>query len=221
MPLRPYVLPFLKANIPLISREVAGLAVLNCQTPLQYLRAHQHLLADPPPPPPPSSTATLAATSAAPTASPSASAAGGNATHTPLCDIVPFHAHRSPISFSPLFFPHSRWESRRRFPCGCGGGHFSRAGGGGGRAKGPRVEGPKEEDVVGGERGRDRARGQQQQQRGRQRTPRATLVFLLVQEAKDDAETGGGNVGSLSHRQQLFSHGCCCCCCCSSCCQWR
>ncbi len=45
-PLRPFVLPFLKANIPLLSREVAGLAVLSCQTPLQYLRAHHHLLVD-------------------------------------------------------------------------------------------------------------------------------------------------------------------------------
>ena len=43
-PLRPFVLPFLKANIPLLSRDVASLAVLTCQTPLQYLRSHQHLL---------------------------------------------------------------------------------------------------------------------------------------------------------------------------------
>ena len=45
-PLRPFVLPFLQANIPLLSRDVAGFAVLTCQTPLQYLRSHQHLLLD-------------------------------------------------------------------------------------------------------------------------------------------------------------------------------
>ena len=43
-PLRPFVLPFLKANIPLLSRDVGNLSVLTCQTPLQYLRSHQHLL---------------------------------------------------------------------------------------------------------------------------------------------------------------------------------
>ena len=43
-PLRPFVLPFLKANIPLLARDVAGLAVLTCQSPYQYLTSHQHLL---------------------------------------------------------------------------------------------------------------------------------------------------------------------------------
>ena len=38
-PLRPFVLPFLKANIPLLSRDVAALALrTGCQTPLEYMR---------------------------------------------------------------------------------------------------------------------------------------------------------------------------------------
>lgn len=45
-PLRPFVLPFLRNNIPLLARDVASLAVLTCQTPLQYLKSHQHLLLD-------------------------------------------------------------------------------------------------------------------------------------------------------------------------------
>ena len=43
-PLRPFVLPFLKANIPLLSREIAALAAITNHTPIQYLRTHQHLL---------------------------------------------------------------------------------------------------------------------------------------------------------------------------------
>ena len=43
-PLRPFVLPFLKANIPLLSREITALATITNQTPIQYLRSHQHLL---------------------------------------------------------------------------------------------------------------------------------------------------------------------------------
>ena len=43
-PLRPFVLPFLKANIPLLSREITALAAITNQTPIQYLRTHQHLL---------------------------------------------------------------------------------------------------------------------------------------------------------------------------------
>ena len=45
-PLRPFVLPFLKANIPLLARDVAALALRSpipsaasgCQSPLEYLR---------------------------------------------------------------------------------------------------------------------------------------------------------------------------------------
>ncbi len=44
LPLRPFVLPFLKANIPLLARDVAALAALTGQTPASYLRSHQHLL---------------------------------------------------------------------------------------------------------------------------------------------------------------------------------
>ena len=47
-PLRPFVLPFLKANIPLLARDVAALALRSpppsssatsgCQSPLEYIR---------------------------------------------------------------------------------------------------------------------------------------------------------------------------------------
>ena len=43
-PLRPFVLPFLKANIPLLSREITALAAITNQPPIQYLRTHQNLL---------------------------------------------------------------------------------------------------------------------------------------------------------------------------------
>ena len=44
-PLKPFVLPFLKMNIPLLAREVNSLAALSDQTTIQYLRSHQHFLA--------------------------------------------------------------------------------------------------------------------------------------------------------------------------------
>ncbi|XP_059088914.1 protein CBFA2T1-like isoform X2 [Tigriopus californicus] len=47
-PLRSFVLPFLKSNIPLLARDIATLALLTSQTPLQYLKAHQNLLLDMP-----------------------------------------------------------------------------------------------------------------------------------------------------------------------------
>lgn len=45
-PLKPFVLPFLKLNIPLLTREVAANAANADQTTVQYLRSHHNFLAD-------------------------------------------------------------------------------------------------------------------------------------------------------------------------------
>ncbi|XP_059471357.1 protein CBFA2T3 [Neocloeon triangulifer] len=46
-PLRPFVLPFLRAGIPAMQREVAALARIAKQSPQQYLRQHEQLVMDP------------------------------------------------------------------------------------------------------------------------------------------------------------------------------
>ncbi|XP_078462941.1 protein CBFA2T3-like [Lampetra planeri] len=43
-PLRPFVIPFLKANLPLLQRELLHCARLAKLPPAQYLSTHQHLL---------------------------------------------------------------------------------------------------------------------------------------------------------------------------------
>ncbi|PIO33818.1 hypothetical protein AB205_0026650 [Aquarana catesbeiana] len=43
-PLRPFVIPFLKANLPLLQRELLHCARVAKQTPSQYLAQHEHLL---------------------------------------------------------------------------------------------------------------------------------------------------------------------------------
>uniref|UniRef100_A0A8C7CDQ0 CBFA2/RUNX1 partner transcriptional co-repressor 2 n=1 Tax=Oncorhynchus kisutch TaxID=8019 RepID=A0A8C7CDQ0_ONCKI len=43
-PLRPFVIPFLKANLPLLQRELLHCARAAKQTPAQYLSQHEHLL---------------------------------------------------------------------------------------------------------------------------------------------------------------------------------
>eukprot|EP00062_Callorhinchus_milii_P022382 gi/632980169/ref/XP_007906882.1/ PREDICTED: protein CBFA2T2 [Callorhinchus milii] len=43
-PLRPFVIPFLKANLPLLQRELLTCARSAKQTPAQYLAQHEHLL---------------------------------------------------------------------------------------------------------------------------------------------------------------------------------
>ncbi|XP_051789255.1 protein CBFA2T2 isoform X2 [Erpetoichthys calabaricus] len=43
-PLRPFVIPFLKANLPLLQRELLHCARAAKQTPAQYLTQHEHLL---------------------------------------------------------------------------------------------------------------------------------------------------------------------------------
>ncbi|XP_056268627.1 protein CBFA2T3 isoform X1 [Pseudoliparis swirei] len=45
-PLRPFVIPFLKANLPLLQRELLHCARLAKQTPAQYLDQHEQLLLD-------------------------------------------------------------------------------------------------------------------------------------------------------------------------------
>ncbi|XP_067905081.1 protein CBFA2T1 isoform X6 [Heterodontus francisci] len=45
-PLRPFVIPFLKANLPLLQRELLYCAGLAKQTPAQYLAQHEQLLLD-------------------------------------------------------------------------------------------------------------------------------------------------------------------------------
>ncbi|XP_028665585.1 protein CBFA2T3 isoform X2 [Erpetoichthys calabaricus] len=45
-PLRPFVIPFLKANLPLLQRELLHCARLSKQTPAQYLAQHEQLLLD-------------------------------------------------------------------------------------------------------------------------------------------------------------------------------
>uniref|UniRef100_A0A2K5EMB5 CBFA2/RUNX1 partner transcriptional co-repressor 3 n=1 Tax=Aotus nancymaae TaxID=37293 RepID=A0A2K5EMB5_AOTNA len=45
-PLRPFVIPFLKANLPLLQRELLQCARLAKQTPAQYLAQHEQLLLD-------------------------------------------------------------------------------------------------------------------------------------------------------------------------------
>uniref|UniRef100_A0A8C4QY29 CBFA2/RUNX1 partner transcriptional co-repressor 3 n=1 Tax=Eptatretus burgeri TaxID=7764 RepID=A0A8C4QY29_EPTBU len=45
-PLRPFVIPFLKANLPLLQRELLHCARLAKVSPAQYLTQHQHLLLD-------------------------------------------------------------------------------------------------------------------------------------------------------------------------------
>ncbi|XP_050294390.1 protein CBFA2T3 [Anthonomus grandis grandis] len=46
-PLRPFVLPFLKAHIPMLQREIHALARLNKQPSLQYVRTHDHVILEP------------------------------------------------------------------------------------------------------------------------------------------------------------------------------
>uniref|UniRef100_A0A8C8RT15 CBFA2/RUNX1 partner transcriptional co-repressor 3 n=1 Tax=Pelusios castaneus TaxID=367368 RepID=A0A8C8RT15_9SAUR len=43
-PLRPFVIPFLKANLPLLQRELLHCARMAKQTPAQYLAQHEQLL---------------------------------------------------------------------------------------------------------------------------------------------------------------------------------
>ncbi|XP_027629240.1 protein CBFA2T3 [Tupaia chinensis] len=50
-PLRPFVIPFLKANLPLLQRELQLCARLAKQTPAQYLAQHERLLLGGPPAP--------------------------------------------------------------------------------------------------------------------------------------------------------------------------
>ncbi|XP_042616885.1 protein CBFA2T3-like isoform X5 [Cyprinus carpio] len=45
-PLRPFVIPFLKANLPLLQRELLHCARIAKQTPAQYLAQHEQLLLD-------------------------------------------------------------------------------------------------------------------------------------------------------------------------------
>ncbi|KAF7669341.1 hypothetical protein LDENG_00196660 [Lucifuga dentata] len=45
-PLRPFVIPFLKANLPLLQRELLHCARLAKQNPAQYLAQHEQLLLD-------------------------------------------------------------------------------------------------------------------------------------------------------------------------------
>ncbi|KAF0884738.1 MTG16 protein, partial [Crocuta crocuta] len=45
-PLRPFVIPFLKANLPVLQRELLHCARLAKQTPAQYLAQHEQLLLD-------------------------------------------------------------------------------------------------------------------------------------------------------------------------------
>jgi runt-related transcription factor 1 len=45
-PLKPFVLPFLKLNIPILNREMAANASMADQTTSQYLRSHQNFLSD-------------------------------------------------------------------------------------------------------------------------------------------------------------------------------
>ncbi|XP_044731925.1 protein CBFA2T3 [Chrysoperla carnea] len=46
-PLRPFVLPFLRAHLPLLQREVHNLARASKQSTLQYVRTHDHIVLDP------------------------------------------------------------------------------------------------------------------------------------------------------------------------------
>ncbi|XP_069687632.1 protein CBFA2T3-like isoform X2 [Periplaneta americana] len=46
-PLRPFVVPFLRAHLPLLQRELGSLARLAKQSPQQYLRHHEHVVLDP------------------------------------------------------------------------------------------------------------------------------------------------------------------------------
>ncbi|KAL2090579.1 hypothetical protein ACEWY4_012842 [Coilia grayii] len=58
-PLRPFVIPFLKANLPLLQRELLQCARAAKQTPAQYLSQHEHLLLSTAVPSPPDSTELL------------------------------------------------------------------------------------------------------------------------------------------------------------------
>ncbi|KAG5275137.1 hypothetical protein AALO_G00143990 [Alosa alosa] len=58
-PLRPFVIPFLKANLPLLQRELLHCARAAKQTPAQYLSQHEHLLLSTTAPSPPDSTELL------------------------------------------------------------------------------------------------------------------------------------------------------------------
>ncbi|XP_047120331.1 protein CBFA2T1-like [Schistocerca piceifrons] len=46
-PLRPFVVPFLRAHLPLLQAQLAALARTAKQAPLQYLRQHEHVVLDP------------------------------------------------------------------------------------------------------------------------------------------------------------------------------
>ncbi|CAG7785086.1 unnamed protein product, partial [Allacma fusca] len=43
-PLRPFVLPFLRAHLPLLQREISHLARIAKQTPLSYIRSHEQVI---------------------------------------------------------------------------------------------------------------------------------------------------------------------------------
>ncbi|RZC39238.1 CBFA2T1, partial [Asbolus verrucosus] len=45
-PLRPFVLPFLRTHLPLLQREIHALARASKQSPLQYVRSHDHVILD-------------------------------------------------------------------------------------------------------------------------------------------------------------------------------
>ncbi|XP_030765073.1 protein CBFA2T3 [Sitophilus oryzae] len=45
-PLRPFVLPFLKAHMPMLQRELHALARINKQSALQYIRSHDNIILD-------------------------------------------------------------------------------------------------------------------------------------------------------------------------------
>ncbi|XP_031423879.1 protein CBFA2T2 isoform X2 [Clupea harengus] len=58
-PLRPFVIPFLKANLPLLQRELLHCARAAKQTPAQYLSQHEHVLLSTALPSPPDSSELL------------------------------------------------------------------------------------------------------------------------------------------------------------------
>uniref|UniRef100_A0AAY4EVP6 CBFA2/RUNX1 partner transcriptional co-repressor 2 n=1 Tax=Denticeps clupeoides TaxID=299321 RepID=A0AAY4EVP6_9TELE len=109
-PLRPFVIPFLKANLPLLQRELLHCARAAKQTPAQYLSQHEHLLLSTALPSPPDSTELLLEPSEAKRHSPNRSKENGFHERPPaplepptkrICTISPAPRH-SPAHTLPL-----------------------------------------------------------------------------------------------------------------------
>ncbi|KAM6979855.1 protein CBFA2T2 [Aplochiton taeniatus] len=105
-PLRPFVIPFLKANLPLLQRELLHCARAAKQTPAQYLSQHEHLLLSTTMASPPDSSELLMEPSDASSKRPSPNRAKENGFHErPLAALEPPAKRICTISPAPRHSP--------------------------------------------------------------------------------------------------------------------